>query len=301
MYFSQWKEKQMLGDLKAENPRRFYLMVAGAIAATCFAAGARAASISDSNSTLTINPISATAPFITNWVVDGVDQYGGTPAGSEQLTYSVGSGFSPVNTLTVASSSFANGIASVTYDGSGSGYAFTIAVQEILSGGNSGSGASAISETISVTNTLEPAPDSGPLAFTLGENVNLNIHGTPANDTLTLSPASGTNTAEQTDPSGAAVNFTTTPAPNGFKTVDVTTGTASNSLGPVTGDEAFSATYDMSLISGNSEIVSNNFVLNGGSSVATAVPLPNAAGASLAMLAGLGIFGIVRRVRRMAV
>ncbi|MGD0541097.1 MAG: hypothetical protein ABSB33_06245, partial [Tepidisphaeraceae bacterium] len=103
----------------------------------------------------------------------------------------------------------------------------------------------------------------------------------------------------QTDPSGAKVNFTATPTPDLFETVDATTGTPNGSLGPVTGDEAFAVEWNMSIAPGDSEIVSINETLSGGST-ASVVPLPNSAAATLAMLAGLGIIAIVRRMRRTA-
>ncbi len=290
---------------KASGLRQLAIVAMTFSTGVIFAGGAFAASISDGNSTLTINPSSASSPFITSWVVDGVDQYAGLPDGFEDFTYTTGSG-SPneLNMLTVTSSSFSDGIASILYTGNG----FTVGVKEILSGGNAGSGASGINETITVTNTGTPVvpssvtPDfvaSPVLTFNLTDTVNLNVNGTPNNDTLTLSPATGTNTADQTDPSGAKVNFTTTPTPDVFTTIDPNTGTPGTTLGPVTGDEAFAATWNMSLNAGDSEIVSINDVLSGAGPAA--VPLPNSASATLAMLAGLGLFGIVRRMRKTAI
>ncbi len=277
---------------------RVLLLVPAALAGAVFAANVRGASITNGNSSLTINPSSSTLPFISNWVVDGVDQYGGSPAGEENFTFSIGSpGILAQlnNSLPVTGSSFNNGVGSVTYTASD----YTVTVTDVLTGGSPGSGASAISETIAVSNTETPlAPGSSALQFNLGDYVNLNVNGTPNNDTLTLSPSTGTNTATQTDPSGAVVTFSTTPTPTVFQTVDPATRTPGTTLGPLMGDEAFEAGWSMSIDPGDSEIVSINETLTGGST--SVVPLPSSAGASLAMLAGLGAIGIVRRKRRAA-
>jgi hypothetical protein len=224
------------------------------------------------------------------------------------LLFAVGTGllsFSPINSLTVSSSSFADGIASINYDGGD----FTVAVKEILTGGNPGSGASGINETITINNTSTPAPvlpgtaspDSltdEPLTFHLNDSTNLNVNGTPNNDTLTLSPGSGTNTADQTDPSGAHVNVTFTPTPDGMNTF--TPGKDGfNGLGPVTGDTAFLAQYSITLDQGDSAIISINENLTG-PKIVPAVPLPSSASASLAALAGLGLIAVVKRSRRIA-
>lgn len=293
----------MLLDAKAKSFYALVVAAAALAAGSIFACGARAASISDGNSTVTINPSGSTNPFISQWVVDGVDQYGGSPAGGENLRFVIGSPglVEQLNSLSVVSSTFANGIASITYQGSG----FTVAVKEILTGGNPGSGASAINEAITVSNTQSPMPvlqnsllDGSTLVFSLLDYVNLNVNGTPGNNTLTLGPSIGTNTATQTVPSGAQVNFTATPTPDVFKTVDATTGTPGGSLGPVTGDEAFSADWSMSLAPGDSEIVSINETLTGGGSSSSSVPLPNSATSVLATFAGFGAVGMIRRARR---
>jgi hypothetical protein len=290
--------------------RNSILIAAAFAAGTMLASGARAASISDGNSSLTINPSSSSAPLISQWIVDGVDQYGGSPAGSENLLFAVGTGslsFNAINSLTVTSSSFTDGIASISYDGGN----FSVTVKEILTGGNPGSGASGINETITINNTgtLQPAvqgaasPDSvgdQPLTFHLSDSINLNVNETPNNDTLTLSPGAGTNTADQTDPSGAHVNVTFTPTPDTMNTF--TPGIDGfNGLGPVTGDTAFSAQYSFTLDAGDSAIISVNENLTGGvTPPPPAIPLPNSASASLATLTGLGLIALAKRAKKAA-
>jgi hypothetical protein len=298
----------MLRKNSGKFVRNSILIAAAFTAATMLASGARAASISDGNSSLTINPSSSGGPLISQWIVDGVDQYGGSPAGSENLLYALGTGspsFNAINSLTVVSSSFADGIAEINYDGG----IFSVTVKEILTGGNPGSGASGINETITINNSSNvqaavqgaASPDglaNGPLTFHLTDSTNLNVNGTPNNDTLTLSPATGTNTADQTDPSGAHVNVTFTPTPDTMNTF--TPGIDGfNGLGPVTGDTAFSAQYSFTLDPGDSAIVSINENLTG-PNVAPAVPLPNSASASLATLTGLGLIAFAKRARKAA-
>jgi hypothetical protein len=189
--------------------------------------------------------------------------------------------------LPVENSFFADGISSVTYGGDG----FTINVKDILAGGTPGSGASAINETITVSNTDQTLTDA-PLQFRISDYVDLNVNGTPNNDTLTLSPGTP-NTAEQTDPSGAAVNFSVTPTPNEHTLFRDFSG--SNSLGPSTGNEAFNFVWDLSIDPDSSAQISINEVLSGQTA---AVPLPNSALSGLFTLGGLGAIGIFRRTRR---
>jgi hypothetical protein len=201
----------------------------------------------------------------------------------------------------MSSPSFSDGIASVTYKVSGSGFAFTVAVTEMLTGENPGSGGSGINETIKVTNTeSSTVADSPLLEFNLVDGLDLNVNGTPNKNTLTLSPSIGTNTANQTVPSGAQVNYVAAPTPNLFDTIDRTTSTSSPSLGPVTGVEGFEARWDLSIPAGDSKIISIDETLTGGRT-SPVVPLPNSAVASLATLTGLGMIRIVRRMRRTAI
>jgi hypothetical protein len=277
------------------------------IAAAIWAAGstlgstAQAASISNNNSDLTINPTGPNA-FITSWTVDGVDQYGGLPAGSEDFQISTGGGsLVGLNSLSLTSSFVGPpgvGLFTATYSGAG----YTVSVNETLVGGNSGSGASALSEVITINNTEAVPTDANanvielsPLTFRLVQLSNLNVDATPGNDTLTLSP-SQPNTANQTDPLGTVVNVSVTPTPNEF--TGGTVGSQSASTGPFVGDDAFSFEWDGSIDPGNSYQVSINETVQGAASASVAVPLPSSAKSALAMLAGLAVIGIVRRMRK---
>ncbi|HEX4054911.1 MAG TPA: hypothetical protein VHX86_11655 [Tepidisphaeraceae bacterium] len=267
-------------------------LVPAALAGVIFAANARGASITNGNSSLTINTNGV--PFISQWIVDGVDQYGGSPAGGESLLLDINgsSSFTTLDELTVTGSSFSDGVASVSYQGTG----FTMTVTDILTGGNAGSGSSAVNEQVAVNNTSD---SSISLDFT--DNVNLNVDATPDDDTLTVT----SNTATQTDPLGTTVQFVYTPS-----ATSVAAGNHGNSgslldtsLPAVfTGDDAFDYNLSAELAPdgspGDSAIFSLGETVTGATSGASVVPLPNSAGAALATLAGLGAIGIVRRARR---
>ncbi|MGA2440616.1 MAG: hypothetical protein ABSH08_06640 [Tepidisphaeraceae bacterium] len=281
------------------------LCIAAAIwaAGPMFGSTAQAAAISNNNSDLTINT-SGSNPLITSWTVDGVDQYGGSPAGSEDFQISTGGGsLVELNSLSLTSSFVSPpgvGLFSATYTGAG----YTVTVKDTLTGGNNGSGASALSEVITINN-VEPIPVGtvtnldgiaiSPLTFRLVQLSNLNVDATAGNDTLTLSP-SQPNTANQTDPLGTVVNVSVTPTPTAF--TGGTVGSQSASTGPFVGDGSFTFEWDGTIDPGNSYQMSINETVQGATSGTAAVPLPSSAKSALTMLAGLAVIGIVRRMRK---
>jgi hypothetical protein len=279
-------------------------LAVGLLAVAAMQSPARAASITDGNSTLTINPNSP-APFVSQWSIDGVNQFGGTPAGGDNLEFFNGTQYVPINTLTVQSSFFSDPIASVTYAGTYEGDNFTITVKDILSGGNPGSGASAINETITVNN-LGPTQVPGvnpaglvasPVQFQIKDLVDFNVNGTANNDTLRLTPSGSPNTATQTDPTGAKITWAATPTPNSFELG--TNGIFSSTLGPRTGNEAFESVWDLSLAPLGTGIISITESASGIHSTAESIPMPSSVWNSLATLAGLGFWAAIRRGRRM--
>jgi hypothetical protein len=265
-------------------------------------AAAFGASISNGNSTVTFNPSASSfvTPFISQWVVDGVDQYGGSPAGGEDPGFYLGAaGEEPVNLLPVLSSSFSGATANVSYQGDG----FTVAVKDVLTGGSAGSGSSTIVETFTVDNT-----SSSPLAFDLADFVNLNLNATPIGDTVVLSDLTS---AQQSDSFGTKATFTFSPS-----LVTISESTNGNSgpfleqFGTFEGDAAFGLIWGS--VSGANTIDADstatytiNETLTGGqtsgSTGGSVVPLPNSAASALLGLAGLGAIGILRRMRKMVV
>jgi hypothetical protein len=266
-------------------------------------AWAASSMLSDNNSTLTYS----TVTDAISWTVDGVNEFGGTPAGGDLLQYYNGSSFVPLSSLNVVSSSLTGNVGTATLSGTLDGDNFTVALQVILSGGNAGSGASGISEQITVNNlgpaastTVKPAAVAGnPVDFMISDTFDANLNATPSNDTLTLSPSGAPNKAVQTDPTGVKLTYSTTPTPSQFAIIN--NGSSSSATGPQTGNEAFNFVWDLSLAPGDTGIISNAISLSGqGSSTVVGVPLPSAAWSALATLTGLGVLGIVRRKRAKA-
>jgi hypothetical protein len=266
-------------------------------------AWAASSMLSDNNSTLTYS----TVTDAISWTVDGVNEFGGTPAGGDLLQYYNGSSFVPLSNLNVVSSALTGNVGTATLSGTLDGDNFTVALQVILSGGNAGSGASGISEQITVNNlgpaastTVKPAAVAGnPVDFMISDTFDANLNATPSNDTLTLSPSGAPNKAVQTDPTGVKLTYSTTPTPSQFAIIN--NGSSSSATGPQTGNEAFNFVWDLSLAPGDTGIISNAISLSGqGSSTVVGVPLPSAAWSALATLTGLGVLGIVRRKRAKA-
>ena len=268
------------------------------------AAAARGASISSGNSTVTFNPSSSSSgiPYVSDWVVDGVDQYGGTPAGGETLAVALGNGalMSLSNTNsneTIESSFFSGNLATVTYLYQGSGYAFTATVKDILTGGSPGSGVSALTETVDINNT-----GSVGLPITFATFVRPNVNATPTGQTLNL----GTNSASVTDASGTTFNYAVTPTPDLFsESTNGGTNYYDSAPGIYNGTVGFAYLWGnmddptaITLGVGGSEIFSFSETVSGVSSAPALVPLPTAAKSALATLAGLAVIGVVRRMRR---
>lgn len=261
--------------------------------------------ISSNNSSMTFDPgpVATPAPYITSWMVDGVNQFGGTSTG-DSISYFNGSSFTALNSNTPSSATYTANVGSATYDVDVQGEQFTVNVQDILLGGSTGSGASGITQTITVNNIgFVPSnvvqPDSvndSPVSFTLQDLVNAHVNGN-ANNTLTLSPSGAPNQAVQTDPTGVKFTYTTTPVPSSFDISNGSTTTAS--VGPQTGNESFLFDWNFSLAPGDTGIVSITESLSAAPTTSVpGVPLPSSAQSAFAALAGLGAIGIARRLRR---
>jgi hypothetical protein len=262
---------------------------------TVFCSDAGAVNIITSNNSTLAFDISDTsfAPFITQWTVDGINQFGGSPSAGEYLGYGANGDAYTINNLALSSSSVAGNIATVTYTADDS---FTVTVKDILLGGNAGSGASSISETITVTNIGASA-----MNFGAGQYVHLTLDGLFNNDSVTLSPATGTNTATQTNSLGTTYTDAVSPTPDEALVSNSGIPGLTNSLGPVTGDVSFGFAWDPTIAPGDDAIYSITETLSGVTSgPGSVVPLPNSAWSTLASLAGLGAIGIVRRTRRTA-
>jgi hypothetical protein len=280
--------------------KSLFALAAGILAAGVLPAGAHAASISSGNSSLTMNP-SSSAPYISNWVIDGVDQFGGTPVGGDSIQFFNGSSFVGVNSLNLQSSNFTGPVGLATYTGVLDGYNVSISIQDTLAGGAPGSGTAAINESITVENLGAVQTQSvkaniiATPTFTIQDLVDYNVNGTATNDTLTLSPSPTPNTAVQTDPTGAQITYVSTP-PTTWELIS--NGSSSMTLGPETGNEAFAMQWQLPIAPGDSSIISITETASGINSPPTSIPLPSAAWECLSTLGGLAVFGILRRVRK---
>jgi len=254
----------------------------------------RGATLSSGNSTVTLNPTNDLLPYISQWVVDGVDQYGGSPAGETRLFYIIGSGSEvTVNSLPVISSSSSSpNASSVTYQTTG----VTITVKDVLTGGSAGSGKSELDEEVDFTNTSGSA-----IALDFSHTINLNLDAMPNTDSLTFGPSS----LDQSNPLGTDVKITLNPA---AALISVSTNGNSGPFfdvappGPFTGDIAVGihqGTTDETttdVAAGSTAVFTVDETLTGVvSSPGAAVPLPNSAAAALTTLAGLSLIGILRK------
>jgi hypothetical protein len=269
------------------------LVAAGSLFGTGNAARAATYSITSGDSTISYN----SDLQAVSWLVNGVNEFGGSPAGGDVLSIYNGTDFVPLadDGLTLVSDSFTKNIASATLSGNYEGDNFTITFKGILTGGAKGSGTAGLAETITVNNLGPSAPDGdneGPVDFIIQDSFDANLNATPANDTLKFSPSGSPNTATQTDPTGVKLTYVSTPTPTLIDgTADSSVSTAS-----VTGNEAFAFTWDLSLDPGDTGIISNSITISGqGSGAVASVPLPSSAGAALATLGGLGAVALLRR------
>lgn len=272
------------------------LIVAASVIPFAVAHGA-AISVASNNSTLTINPTNSAAPFISDWIVDGYDLYGGSPTGSENVLFFLGTNgtVTSVNSLTEKNVTTGSGTATVTYQGPG----FTLAITETLTGGTPGSGKSALSETVIVNNT-----GTAGLDFNLDDVVKPNVDPTQKNETLVT--AAGFTSATVTDSAGTTLEATFNPAPLILAT-SKDGGATYFDTGPgtVTGDVGFAAgwgnlTGAPTIGAGESATYQINETLSGVPTTSTppVVPAPSSAGSVLLMLGGLRAIAMLRSFRR---
>lgn len=225
----------------------------------------------------------------TTWSVDGVNHLA-----QQWFSYSVGTTApQSISTLTNTHQFSTDGILNATYTGDG----FTLSLAVTLAGGSTGSGASAIVETITVTPTAvtDDVTSAASLNFHLYQYSDFNLNGTAAGDSLKLS-GSPINTADQTK-GGTTADVAVTRAPDRYQinfgaTIPLTLSDNATTGGP--GDENFAFEWDQSIAPTGSFQVSITKTIQGGN----IVPLPNAAYGTLALMALLGGVGLVRKVAK---
>jgi hypothetical protein len=298
-------------------PRGVCAGALSAVAAALVASSAFATTdtLTSGNSSLVYNLNSQTGN--NSWVVDGVDQFGGSPAGEQWFWVSL-NGAAPVSldNWNLISNVTATANTMTAVYGSPVAPAFensihplvaivpseTITITTVLSGGSTGSGASAINTTVTFQNNTDST-----VSASIYDYVDANVNATPSNDTLTLSSLK--NEANQTDPAGVDFNFSSTTAnhdqvaTDGSILTELNGGSpvtlSDNYVSPVTGNTSFAFEYDGSFTAGDSGQISINETLN--KTAGSTVPMPSAAASALSVLAGLGLIGIIRRAKTLAV
>ena len=266
--------------------RTWGLAAAAGLAIAPFANAASPITLSDGNATLTIDPSSTLGA--DSLVVDGVQELG-----QQGFFYRVGEtgGESSVAPLYQSSSVHGN-VAQLNYAGDG----FDLSVVYNLLGGT-GSGAAELSETINLTNV---SPDAA-LDMHLFEYSHFTLDDSTTGNNLAITDG---NTANQSGPNGSLLNYVEEGATTALYQADMSPTilsslednsptTLSDAAGPVAGNAEFAFEYDSSIPASGSYIVS--VVQTVTPPQISAVPLPLAAYSGVAVLAGLGAVGVMRR------
>ena len=254
---------------------------------------ARGATLQSGGSTLLVNPDSAVMNY--SWLVDGMDQFGGSPKGQESFFFSVGdAGPQSLSALTHNVIYNSGGVLTVGYTDPGE---FTLVLSDNLAGGSTNA---ALTELLSFNNT-----SGATLNLHVFQYANFNADGAGNDNTLSLSGLP-TNTADQTDTMGDHVNVAAD-SPDEYQIANdssvymkVTAPTfeplSDNSTGPITGNTSFGFEWDPAIGVGGSYQIS---ITESVSAQCHAVPLPGAGYGALATLGGIAGIAAIRRARRL--
>jgi hypothetical protein len=229
-----------------------------------------------------------------SWLIDGVDVFGGSPAGQESFFFSLGNTApQPLSALTHVVVYNSGGLLTVKYTDPGE---FTILLSDVLSGGTPGSANASLTELLSIDNK-----SATELNLHLFQFVDFNAAEAHNNYTLSLS-SSPTNVANQTDTLGDQFNVAVD-VPDEYQIANDSsvymklTGPSfvplnDNSVGPISGATNFAFEWDPNISwNGTNQISITESVQN------RVVPVPSAAWAALSTLAGIAAVAAVRRLR----
>jgi hypothetical protein len=255
------------------------------IAAFCMASGVQASTttLTSNNSSVVLStgPLTGNAgnsPFITDWVVDGVDQYGNTATNGEFLEIANAGTAGEMHVL--APTDISQTAASFTATYILPDVSFTL--NEALTGGAIGSGTSNLVETMTMLNTSS----STTLSPAFVSEAFPNIASDPTGS-LTLSPTGSPNTATATDNSGTTIKFVASPTPGMASTIVSTTGYMFDFQDTLQPGDSATITMD--------ETVTGAVATSGGGSGTTAIPLPNAGATSVTTLLAISLVGLARK------
>lgn len=249
-----------------------YVALCGLLLVVAGTAGATTVyTLTDQNSSATVNPYSG----MTSWTVDGQSQLC-----AQNFYYSVNSA-AVANLaslpLTVANPATASEL-QLTYAGSG----LNAFVRYDLSGSAVGSRQSDIGEFLRITNTSGQAVN---LRFY--QYVNLDLGGTPSDDTVSITNG---RVADQADTTFTSSETVVTPAPSLYQAGNAATvltsvlgGTLNNAAGPYFGDAAWAFEWNVTLQAGQALTISKDKAIN-------PVPEPLTVMGLLASLSGVGAY-----------
>jgi hypothetical protein len=251
-------------------------------ASLALVAPAHALTISDGNSSATIDPSSPVN--MSSWVVNGVDHYSG--GGQQSFYYSIGNAAPrPITNLGTPINNSGASFLDSQYAGSG----ISLEMFTFITGGNP----SAIGETATLRNATDASID-----IHFYEYVAFNVNGKTTGNTLTITNG---NTADQTDPALGTIAEVDATSPSHFEgaTGDTILSLLNNGSNPVTlsdsvipgsGNPNFAFEWDATLTAAGTDnsgfqVSINKTITNS----AVAVPLPKGAWMALISLAGLAL------------
>jgi hypothetical protein len=177
-------------------------LVAVAVLAGASSAQAHVLTITDLNTTVSIDPHSQSGMF--NWDVDGVDQIF-----QQWFWFRIGDNpEASIDTLQLVSEGVLGRNAEVVYAGNG----FTIDIAYLVTGGTNGSGASDVAETIRIINTGTTSLD-----FHFFQYSDFDLNGSSGGQTVQIL---GGNTARQGGNGILLTETVVTPAPSHFEAAE---------------------------------------------------------------------------------
>lgn len=257
-----------------------FVLVAVVITGMATVAGANLITLTDGNSTVTLNPDSQSG--VNSWIVDGTSQLY-----QQWFWYRIGdTAEQSIDTLSSAVVELTGlNEAKVTYTSAITG--LKVEVDYTLYGGSAGSGVSDISELIRVTNTGTSTKNLHFYQYS-----DFDLGGTPGDDSVVLLDS---HTWRQTDPLLSLSETVATPAANrseanlAFNTLnklnDAVATDLDNSTAKGPGDVTWAWQWDKTIAAGGTLIISKDKQIN---------PIPAPGAVALGVL-GLTFVGWVKR------
>jgi hypothetical protein len=260
-------------------------VVTAILAAASFQASAALITMTDGNSTFSVDDVSGSA---NSWTVEGLDQLF-----NQSYYYRIGStgGENNLSSLTLSGSTLsANRFLELQYTGAGFIADFTY----VLDGGANGSGVADLAQNVTITNTTSSALDLHFFQYN-----DFDLYGSASGQTVTQINA---NTVHQTNGTSALTEQVGTPAPDHFQVdgypviqslLTDSSPTILNGNATYTGDATWGWQWDFNIAGYDSVQISKDVRLEIDSTPIPPVPVPAAV-----WLFGSGLLGLVGIARR---